>query len=87
MLSLLEKTILKANRELLELHKRCIVTYLTQKAVKHSKQKKFFIIYDHYINEKNIRMYFHRPIKMFVYALITDRLDQIKDYFPCIVTK
>lgn len=87
MLSLSEKTILKANRELLELHKRCIVTYLTQKAVKHSKQKKFFIIYDHYINEKNIRMYFHRPIKMFVYALITDRLDQIKDYFPCIVTK
>lgn len=87
MLSLSEKTIFKANRELLELHKRCIVTYLTQKAVKHSKQKKFFIIYDHYINEKNIRMYFHRPIKMFVYALITDRLDQIKNYFPCIVTK
>lgn len=87
MLSLSEKTILKANRELLELHKRCIVTYLTQKAIKYNKQKKFFIIYDHYINEKNIRMYFHRPIKMFVYALITDRLDQIKDYFPCIVTK
>lgn len=87
MLSLSERTILKANRELLELHKRCIVTYLTQKAVKYSKQKKFFIIYDHYINEKNIRMFFHRPIKMFVYALITDRLDQIKDYFPCTATK
>lgn len=87
MLSLSERTILKANRELLELHKRCIVTYLTQKAIKHNKQKKFFIIYDHYINEKNIRMFFHRPIKMFVYALITDRLDQIKDYFPCTATK
>lgn len=87
MLSLSERTILKANRELLELHKRCIVTYLTQKAIKYSKQKKFFIIYDHYINEKNIRMFFHRPIKMFVYALITDRLDQIKDYFPCTATK
>lgn len=87
MLSLSERTILKANRELLELHKRCIVTYLTQKAIKYNKQKKFFIIYDHYINEKNIRMFFHRPIKMFVYALITDRLDQIKDYFPCTATK
>lgn len=87
MLSLSEKTILKANRELLELHKRCIVTYLTQKAIKYNKQKKFFIIYDYYINEKNIRMFFHRPIKMFVYALITDRLDQIKDYFPCTATK
>lgn len=87
MLSLSERTILKANRELLELHKRCIVTYLTQKAIKYSKQKKFFIIYDHYINEKNIRMFFHRPIKMFVYALITDHLDQIKDYFPCTATK
>lgn len=39
MLILSERTILKANRELLELHKRCIVTYLTQKAVKYSKQK------------------------------------------------
>ena len=59
-LGLSKKVILKANKELLELHKRCIVTYLTQRSLKHSKQKKFFVIYDMYINEKNIREYFDK---------------------------
>lgn len=75
-----EKDILKQNKELLELHKRCVTDYLIQRSMKISKRKKFFIIYDHYINEVNITEYFFRPIKLFVYALITDRLSEIQDY-------
>lgn len=70
----------KANKELIDLHKRCITTYLTQRSVKHRIQKKFFILYDKYINEDNIRSYFHRPIKLFVYALTVDKLEQICQY-------
>lgn len=77
-----EKNHLKQNNELLELHKRCITDYLIQKSLKLSKRKKFFRIYDFYINEVNIREYFFRPIPLFVYALITDRLDEIQDYIP-----
>lgn len=77
-----EKEHLKQNNELLELHKRCITDYLIQKSLKLSKRKKFFIIYDYYINDINIREYFFRPIKLFVYALITNRLEEIRDYIP-----
>lgn len=77
-----EKDHLKQNNELLELHKRCITDYLIQKSLKLSKRKKFFRIYDFYINDINIREYFFRPIPLFVYALITDRLNEIRDYMP-----
>lgn len=77
-----EKEHQKQNHELLELHKRCITDYLIQKSLKLSKRKKFFIIYDHYINDVNIKEYFFRPINLFVYALITNRLDEIQDYIP-----
>ena len=75
-----EKELLKTNKELLELHKRVITNYLIQKSLKIKKRKKFFIIYDSYISETNIRRYFYRPIKLFVYAMITDKLKYIEDY-------
>lgn len=75
-----EKELLKTNKELLELHKRVITNYLIQKSLKIKKRKKFFIIYDLYISETNIRRYFYRPIKLFVYAMITDKLKYIEDY-------
>lgn len=77
-----KKEIVKTNRELLELHKRVILNYLIQYyAMKLRSRKKFFSIYEHYISEKNIQEYFNRPIKIFVYALITGTLDNIRDYF------
>ena len=75
-----EKEMLKQDKELLELHKRCCKTYLVQRSLKHSKIKKFFIIYDWYINPKSIRHYFFRPISIFVQALVLNQLDQISDY-------
>lgn len=75
-----EKEMLKQDKELLELHKRCCKTYLVQRSLKHSKIKKFFIIYDWYINPKTVRNYFFRPISIFVQALVLNQLDQISDY-------
>lgn len=81
MYGLPKSVIIKTKKELLELHKRCIVSYLTSRGlIKHSKQKQFFKIYDVYVSYKNIDNYFHRPIKLFVYALITDRLKEITYY-------
>lgn len=77
-----EKAIQKVDKELLELHKEVLKSYLTQRSLKHKYQKKFFNIYDHYITEENIRRFFFRSAKLFVYALVTDRLDEIENYVP-----
>lgn len=81
-LDLLEKEKIKSDKELVELHKRCITNYLVQRSMKLRKRKKFFIIYDFYIDENNIKEYFFRPIKLFVYALVTNRLSEIQNYIP-----
>lgn len=77
-----EKAIQKVDKELLELHKEVLKSYLTQRSLKHKYQKKFFKIYDHYITKENIRRFFFRSAKLFVYALVTDRLDEIENYVP-----
>lgn len=77
-----DKAIQKVDKELLELHKEIIKSYLTQQGLEYKYQKKFFKIYDHYITEKNIRRFFFRSAKLFVYALVTDRLYEIEDYVP-----
>lgn len=82
-----EKAIQKVDKELLELHKEVLKSYLIQRSLKHKYQKKFFKIYDHYITEKNIRRFFFRSAKLFVYALVTDRLDEIENYVPVKVKK
>ena len=80
MYELPEKVIKKSNEELIDIHKKCITNYLIQRQIKITRRRQLFIIYDHYISHKNIRMFFYRPIKLFVYALITDRLKEITYY-------
>lgn len=80
MIGLPKKVLIKTRRELVELHKKCITTFLTQRSVKHRIQVKFFKLYDMYVGINNIYDYFHKPIKVFVNALITNRLDQIQDH-------
>lgn len=76
-----KKVLLKANTELLELHQRCITTYLTQyHGARPRTIKKFLRLYDKYITPKNIQNYFHRSIPLFVKALVLDKLDKIEDY-------
>lgn len=76
------KEILKSRKDLIELHKRCLVTYFAQKSLKAKTRKKFFYIYDAYINEKNIQCFFFRDLELFILALIKNRLDDISDYIP-----
>jgi hypothetical protein len=76
-----KETIEKYDRELVELHKRVLTTTLIEEGAKAKTRRKFFQLYDMYIDEKNIREYFHRDSRLFIYALITSRLDEIKDYF------
>lgn len=77
-----EKAIKRSKRELLLLHKECVRTYLIQRKVRTSIQNKFWILYHLYIHDSNIHQYFFRPIKVFVYALVTNRLSEIEDYMP-----
>lgn len=76
-----DKEVSKQNKELVELHKRCIKTYLVQKSMRTAKRNKFFVIYDYFVNEKNITELFFRPIPIFIRALIIGQLDQITNYF------
>lgn len=71
---------LKQDKELVELHKRCCKSWLVQHSLKHSKIKKFFIVYDWYINPHNVRSFFFRPIHIFIQALLLGHLDDISDY-------
>lgn len=75
-----DKEMLKQNKELVELHKRCCKTYLVQRSLKHSKIKKFFVIYDWYIGPSNIRNFFFRSTEVFVRYLVLGQLDKISDY-------
>lgn len=75
-----KKVLIKWNKDLLELHQRCCKTYLIQRSLKSRRIKQFFIIYNTYVNEKNIQMYFFRPINIFVQALVLDQLDKISNY-------
>ena len=74
------KELLKDYKELLELHKRCIKTYLVSKSLEYPTIRKFFVIYDTYIDEENILKYFFLPIKYFVYSLILYKLQNIQFY-------
>lgn len=74
------KELLKNYKEYLELHKRCVKTYLVSKSLDYQTIRKFFIIYDKYIDEVNILLYFFLPINYFVNSLIIYKLYSIKFY-------
>lgn len=75
--------IIKTYKELVELHKRCITTYLVQQGCKVTIRKKFFQLYDIYIDHTNIMEFFYTPIKYFVWGLVVGKLDLVQTYvFP-----
>lgn len=75
-----EKEIQKVNKDLYELHKRVILNYLLSRSLKLRSRKKFFIVYGHYITEKNIHEYFYTPIHIFVQLLIRNELWRCRKY-------
>lgn len=73
-----DKTEEKWNRELIEIHRRCITTYLGLKGVSVKYRKMFWKLYELEISEKTIRYYYIQPIQVFIRALVRDELDQIR---------
>lgn len=77
---LLEKIIEKTNKELLEHHKLILERFLKTNLDQSRKRRvRFFMVYDLVINEDNIRLFYFRPLRVFIPALISNRLDEIKD--------
>ena len=48
--------------------------------VKYSTQHKFFRLYDYFIDECNIRSYFHTPTPILVQGLVKGELDRVSTY-------
>ena len=71
------KEMLRVYKELIDLHKRCIKSYLVSKSLKYSTRQKFFCLYDHFIDEDNIKKYFHLPVKYFVYSIVVHNLKNL----------
>lgn len=75
-----KKDKLKFNQELLKLHKKTVITYLMQKDLSLSKRKKFFILYDLWINSTNIQVYFFLPVRILVKVIVLDQVKNINKY-------
>ena len=71
----------KTDKELVRFHKQLITKYLNNETEADLKEKKLILAYyDHRINEDNIRYYFNCKLKIFLTALLTERLETIKNY-------
>lgn len=75
-----EKELKKHNKELVELHKRVLKTFLVSKSYRNRIRKKFFKLYDLYIDERNIICYFYTPVPLLIRALVLDNLDSVSTY-------
>lgn len=75
-----EKELKKDLKELIELHKRCIKSYLVAKDIRYKTRKKFDKLYDYYINNSNIQDFFFLPIAIFVQACVKDQLENVRSY-------
>lgn len=76
------KHIERTLKELVDLHKRVLTQYLISLGIEYPTRRKFFKIYDHYIDYKNIRLYFYTPLRILVRALILDKLDLVQNIAP-----
>lgn len=72
------KVIERSNKELIALHKRILTSYLVCRGVKIRSRAKFFKLYNHYIDETNIRLYFFCPTPIFIRALVKDKLELVQ---------
>lgn len=75
-----EKELKKDLKELIELHKRCIKSYLVARSVKYKTRKKFEKLYDYYIDNSNIKDFFFLPIALFVQSVVNDQLENVRVY-------
>ena len=69
-----EKELEKTSRDLRDLHERVLLHWLIERDIDYITRKKFFTIYDFYVNNDNIIYFFHLPVKVFVISLIKKEL-------------
>lgn len=74
------KETLKSNKEIVELHKRVITTYLVQRDIKLKTRRKFFKLYDLEINASNVLQYFFLPASVLVKIIVLDQTNHIDKY-------
>lgn len=67
----------KYKKELLDLYKRCIKTYLVSKGLKIGKRRKFDKLFNHYISYRNIEIYFNLPVNLLIQAMVKDTLKEL----------
>lgn len=75
---------LKDQNELMLLHKRCLKTELFYMGVENSTRRKFFQLYDAVMRPETVREYFHKPLRVFIKALVRDQLEDIRDEYPLV---
>ena len=75
-----KRTLEKWLNEEVDLHKRIITSYLWQQGFSLRQRNRFFILYDHYVNWKNIRDYAHLHVEIFIKALVRNELGKFKNY-------
>lgn len=73
----------KNDKELVRFHKQLLKKYLNDETNLEFRKRSIILeLYDNSINDSNIRYYFNSKIKIFLAALLTDRLHEIKSYHP-----
>lgn len=74
-LGLPKKELKKTALDLIDLHQRVILHWLIEQDIEYQVRQKFWVIYHHYVNIKNIYSFFHLPVRVFVIYLLRDELD------------
>ena len=74
-LGLPKKELKKTALDLIDLHQRVILHWLIEHDIDYPIRQKFWAIYNHYVNIKNIQVLFHLPVRVFVIHLLRDELD------------
>lgn len=70
-------------KELIRQHKELLDKFMKNELDWESKRrKKLLKTYDIKINEKNIKFFFCRPFKLFLTAMLLNKLDKIANYYP-----
>ena len=70
------------NLELIKLHKGLLISFMVGELQwDFVKRKKALKVYEALINDLNIRQYYNVNIRIFLVALLTDRLNEVAKYF------
>lgn len=72
----------KTDKQLVKFHRNLINKYIKEHTnLEFRKRLIVLSLYDNRINHNNIRYYFNAKITIFLSALLTERLDEIKSYY------